>query len=429
LVIVGGGFAGVWAAVAAAAILRQRDAEERVAVTLVSPDGMLVIRPRLYEADLRGVCVPLDRVLSPLRVEQRRAEVATIDVDRRVLTLVGRDGGELGYDQLVLCAGSRLQLPPDPGVHCADSYRQAVAMHEAVSALSERPDARFTAVVVGGGFTGLEVAAELSDMLRGAARRAGALPEGVQVCLIEQSPVVAAEFGLRARAVIEPALRSLGVQIRTGVPVSSADGDSVRLDGGERIEADLIVWTAGPRASALNGQLGVSLDPLGRLPVGPQLATGVDGVWAAGDAARVAVDREHLALMSCQHAIPQGRQAGANAAAVLAGGVVKDYRQPLYLTCLDLGSAGALLTAGFERDTILATGAQAKRFKRFINRSLIYPPAEASAVALLKLGKTAPAGPLAAAVQRLALRSGMVRGSVTGRGRDQAERYAALEAA
>jgi NADH:ubiquinone reductase (H+-translocating) len=429
LVIVGGGFAGVWAAMGAAAVLRQRDAEERVAVTLVSPDGMLVIRPRLYEADLGGVCVPLDLVLSPLRVDQRRAEVSTIDVDRRVVTLVGRDGGELRYDQLVLCAGSRLQLPAKPGVHCADSYRQALAMHQAVSALSDRSDSRFTAVVVGGGFTGLEVAAELSDILRGAARRAGVRPAEVPVLLIERAPVVAPEFGPRARAVIESALRSLGVQIRTGVPVSSADGGGVWLDGGERIEADLIVWTAGPRARALGGQLGVSLDPLGRVSVSPDLATGVDGVWAAGDAVRVGVDREHLAMMSCQHAMPQGRQAGANAAAVLAGGVVKDYRQPLYLTCLDLGSAGALLTAGFERDTILAAGAKAKRFKRLINRSLIYPPASASADALLKLGKTAPAGPLAAAVQRLALHSGMVRGGLIGRGRDQAERYAALEVA
>jgi NADH:ubiquinone reductase (H+-translocating) len=429
LVIVGGGFAGVWAAMGAAAVLRKRDAEERVAVTLVSPDGMLVIRPRLYEADLRGACVPLDRVLSPLRVDLRRAEVSTIDVDRRVVTLIGSDGGELSYDQLVLCAGSRLQLPPAPGVHCADSYRQAVSMHRAVSALSDRPDARFEAVVVGGGFTGLEVAAELSDMLRGAARQAGARPAEVPVRLIEQAPLVAPEFGPRARAVIEPALGSLGVQIRTGVPVSSADGGGVRLDGGERMETDLTVWTAGPRASALNGQLGVPLDTLGRVPVDPQLATGVDGVWVAGDAARVGVDREHLALMSCQHAMPQGRQAGANAAAVLAGGVVKNYRQPLYLTCLDLGSAGALLTAGFERNTILASGADAKRFKRFINRSLIYPPAGASADALLKLGNTAPTGPLAAAVQQLALRREIVRGSVTGRGHDEAERYAALEAA
>lgn len=429
LVIVGGGFAGVWAAMGAAAVLRQRNADERVAVTLVSPDGMLVIRPRLYEADLCGVCVPLDRVLSPLRVDQRRAEVSAIDIDRRVVTLVGSDGGELGYDQLVLCAGSRLQLPPAPGVHCADSYRQAVSMHRAVSALSDRPDARFEAVVVGGGFTGLEVAAELSDMLRGAARQAGARPAEVAVRLIEQAPLVAPEFGPRARAVIESALGSLGVQIRTGVPVSSADGGGVGLDGGERIEADLTVWTAGPRASALNEQLGVSLDALGRVPVDSQLATGVDGVWVAGDAARVGADPEHLALMSCQHAMPQGRQAGANAAAVLAGGVVKNYRQPLYLTCLDLGSAGALLTAGFERNTVLASGAEAKRFKRFINRSLIYPPVGASADALLKLGKTAPAGPLAAAVQQLALRSEILRGSVTGRGHDQAERYAALEAA
>lgn len=413
----------------AAAVLSRRGATEHVAVTLVSPDGTLVIRPRLYEAELHGVCVSLDRVLSPLRVDQRRAEVSAIDVKRRRLTLVGRDAGELAYDQLVLCAGSRLQLPADPGIHCADSYHQALKMREAIAALGNRPDPQFTAVVVGGGFTGLEVAAELADALRAAAHRAGAQPAELPVCLVERAARVAPEFGPRARAVIEPALRSLGVAIRTGVSVSSAHATGVGLEGGERINADLTVWTTGPRASVLGGQLGVAVDPLGRLPVGQQMDTAVDGVWAAGDAARVSADGEHLALMSCQHAMPQGRQAGANAAAALAGGAVREYRQPLYVTCLDLGSAGALLTTGFERDTILASGSEAKEFKRFINRSLIYPPAGASADALLKIGATAPPGPLAAAVQRAALRSAVARRTVIRRSRDQADRYAALEGA
>lgn len=429
LVIVGGGFAGVWAAMGAAAQLRQRDAEQRVAITLVSPDGRLVIRPRLYEADLRGACVPLDGVLAPLGIELRQAEASAIDVERRVLTLVGAEGGAMGYDQLVLCAGSSLQHQLADGVHCVDSYWQALSMHRAVSELGGSRDARFDAVVVGGGFTGLEVAAELSDMLREAARRAGAPGAEVSVSLVEQGPLIAPEFGPRARAVIESALRSLGVQIVTGASVASADSGGVGLDGGRRIDAGLTVWTGGPRASTLNAQLGVPLDPLGRVPVDSELASGIDGVWVAGDTARVRVDRDHLALMSCQHAMPQGRQAGANAAAALVGGPVSSYHHPMYLTCLDLGSAGALLTAGFERDTILATGADAKPFKRFINRSLIYPPAGANASALLKLAKATPVGPLAAAVQRLALRSSMVRGSVTGRGHDQAERYAALEAA
>lgn len=427
IVIVGGGFAGVWAALGAAALVHSQGAQSRVPITLVTPGSALVIRPRLYESDLSGVRVPLSDVLSPVGVDLRRASVESIDVDRRMLTLAGRCAGELEYDQLVLCAGSQLRLPEGTeGVHSADSYEQAVALHDAVAALGARQDARFSATVVGAGFTGLEVAAELADMLRTAARAAGAPAVEVPVHLVDQAPCVAPEFGPVARAVIEDALRSLRVQTRTGVPVSQLDAGGVTLADGERIDTDLTVCAAGPRASALNRQLGATLDPLGRVVLDSHMASAVDGVWAAGDGANVTVDGEHLALMSCQHAMPQGRQAGENAAACLLGRSPRRYRQPLYLTCLDLGSAGALLTCGFERDDVLARGEAGKRFKRFINRSLIYPPAGGNAAQLLKLGRSATPGSTVATMQRMALRSDALRNAVIGRAEDRAERYSAV---
>jgi NADH dehydrogenase len=424
IVIVGGGFAGVWAAMGAARKLEKKRARYNVRITLVSPDDALVIRPRLYESDLSGVRVPLSEVLSPVAVEHRRALVEIIDTDRRSLTLGGHCPGQLAYDQLVLCAGSEVRLPEGvDGVHSVDNYLQALALHDAVDALGSRPGAQFSATVVGAGFTGLEVAAELSDMLRAAARRAGAAAEDISVVLIDQAKEIAPEFGPRARVVIEDALRSLGVRVRAGVSVSQTDADGVTLADGERIDAGLTVWTVGPRASALNEQLGLPLDGHGRLTVDSQMATGVDGIWAAGDGASVKVDGEHLAMMSCQQAMPQGRQAGENAAAAALGRPLRRYSQPLYLTCLDLGSAGALLTSGYERDTLVASGEHAKRFKRFINRSLIYPPAGGDPARLLALGKPATAGTIGARVQAVALRSNAVRSAVVSRGEDRAEQY------
>jgi NADH:ubiquinone reductase (H+-translocating) len=428
IVIVGGGFAGVWAAMGAALLVHSQRAESRVRITLVSPGRALVIRPRLYEADLSGVRVPLSDVLSPVGIEHCPASVDSIDVDRRMLTLVGQYSGELRYDQLVLCAGSQLRLPTESeGVFCVDSYEQAMALHRAVAALGERPDARFSATVVGAGFTGVEVAAELADMLPAAARAAGATPATVSVHLVDQASSVASEFGPTARAVITDALQSLGVQTQIGTPVSQADATGVTLADGGRIDTDLTVWAAGPRASALNEQLGATLDSLGRLAVDSQMATGVDGVWAAGDSASVTVDGKHLAVMSCQHAMPQGRQAGENAAAAALGRPLGRYRQPLYLTCLDLGSAGALLTRGFERDAVLASGEDGKRFKRYINRSLIYPPASGDATELLKLGKPGTPGSASAAIQQVGLRSAALRNAVTSRGEDRAAQYAAVD--
>ncbi|HEX4464090.1 MAG TPA: FAD-dependent oxidoreductase [Solirubrobacterales bacterium] len=424
IVIVGGGFAGVWAAMGASRLLRRHGAESRVAVTLLSPDDALVIRPRLYESDLSGVRVPLGGVLSPVGIDYRRATVERIDTDGRRLTLAGHSTAELAYDQLVLCAGSRVRLPEGAeGVHCVDSYEQAAALHQAVSGLAERPGAPLSVTIIGAGFTGLELATELSDKLREAVQGAGASAADVSVRLVERAGTVAPEFGPKARLVIEDALRSLEVEAHTGVSVSHVDADGVTLANGERVEGGLTIWAAGPRANALNEQLGLPLDAKGRLAVDSHMATGIDGIWAAGDSASVTVDGKHLAMMSCQQAMPQGRQAGENAAATILGRSPGRYTQPLYLTCLDLGSAGGLLTCGYERDTIIASGERGKRFKRWINRSLIYPPAGGGATEMLGLGKPATAGALSATIQQMALRSNALRNTMISRSDDRAEQY------
>jgi NADH dehydrogenase len=430
IVIVGSGFAGLWAALGAAARRRREHAEDKVQVTLISPDGLLVIRPRLYEADLGGVRVPVEGLLSSIGVELRIASVEGIDGGRRRLTFAGQAPGNITYDQLVLCAGSALRIPLHPGrIHSVDSHAEARALHEAVAALRQRPAPGYRATVVGAGFTGIEVAAELAGMLGDAARAAGAEPAREPVQLIESASSVAPEFGPAARAVIGDALGGLGVALRPATSVSQVDEDGVVLADGEQVRSDLTVWACGPRASALSEQLGVALDECGRVAVDEHLAAGVDGVWVAGDCARAFADGGQIAPMSCQHAIPQGRQAGENAVASALGRPLGSYRQPLYLTCLDLGSAGALLTSGFARDDIVATGEQGKRFKRFINRSVIYPPHGQDAAALLKLGGSAPPGRIVARIQALALRNTAIRRSVTSGAADHASAYFSAETA
>jgi len=91
----------------------------------------------------------------------------------------------------------------------------------------------------------------------------------------------------------------------------------------------------------------------------------------AGDGARVLADDDHYALMSCQHAIPQGKFAGHNAVNVMFGNAMKPYAQPQYATCLDLGEH-ALFTLGWERKLQL-TGPEAKDLKMQINTTWIYP--------------------------------------------------------
>lgn len=124
--------------------------------------------------------------------------------------------------------------------------------------------------------------------------------------LIDAAGVVAPEFGPNARRVISAALDELGVETVVGVRVSRVDPHGVNLEDGHGLIADWLPGLRGPRASSLDEQLGVELDSLGRVTVDAHMATGVDGVWVAGDSARAIADGEHDALMSCQHAMPQG---------------------------------------------------------------------------------------------------------------------------
>ncbi|PZG07584.1 FAD-dependent oxidoreductase [Nonomuraea aridisoli] len=106
VVIVGGGFAGVWAAVAAARV------SEDLRISLIAPGDDMVLRPRLYEPDPEQAALPLRAVLGPIGVRHLRAAVETIDVEARV---VRAGGAAVGYDRLVLAAGSRLVRPELPG--------------------------------------------------------------------------------------------------------------------------------------------------------------------------------------------------------------------------------------------------------------------------------------------------------------------------
>ncbi|MNF95231.1 NADH dehydrogenase-like protein [compost metagenome] len=144
-----------------------------------------------------------------------------------------------------------------------------------------------------------------------------------------------------------------------------------------------MIWTVGFRASDLTEQIAAPRDAQGRLLVDPYLkVSGHAAVYAAGDTARAATDDAgNVTLMSCQHAIALGRHAGNNAAADLIGVAPTTYRQPKYVTCVDLGAWGAVFSEGWDRQVKLV-GDEAKALKRQINTQWIYPPVADRAVAL-----------------------------------------------
>ncbi|HUL98211.1 MAG TPA: FAD-dependent oxidoreductase [Mycobacterium sp.] len=389
VVIIGSGFAGLWAALGAARRLEELAVPAgSVELIVLSDKPFHDIRVRNYEADLSACRIPLAEVLDPAGVAHVTAEVTTIDHGARTVTAVDADerAAIRRYDRLVLASGSRLFKPDIPGLRefgfDVDTYDDAMALarHLALLADGEITPAAATVVVVGAGLTGIETVCELPSRLAAVFAGRNVVP---RVVLIDHGPHVGSDMGESARPVIEAALADNGVEALTGARVAAIDDEGVTLSSGEKLSAATVVWCAGMRASPLTAQLPVNHDRLGRVPVDDYLRViGVPGVFAAGDVAAAQVDDVHFSVMSCQHGRPMGRYAGYNVISDLLGEPMLALRIPWYVTVLDLGPAGAVYTEGWDRQ-VASRGAAAKATKNTINTKRIYPPLTGDRAALL----------------------------------------------
>jgi NADH dehydrogenase len=386
ILVLGGGFAGLWSALGAARAVDGYDAAaDAVSITLVSRDAYHAIRVRNYEADLSAARVPLDDVLGPAGVERVEGEVTQIDVAHsEVLVRISQGGVRtLGYDRLVVALGSELVRPPLPGLadwaFDVDTYAQAARLDAHLRSLPSLPAdgaGRGTVLVLGAGLTGIETAMELPERLHATfGGLAAAPPSSLHVVLADRNPQIGSDLGDAARPSILQALQSQRIDIRTGVGIAAIDERGATLASGERIPARTVVWCAGMRAHRLTAQLpAAQRDAMGRLPVDATMRVrGLPQVFAAGDVAAATLDGVHGSVMSCQHARPMGRFAGHNAAADLLGMPLLELRIDRYVTVLDLGPWGAIYLEGWDR-RVASVGAEAKRTKQTINRERIYPP-------------------------------------------------------
>jgi NADH:ubiquinone reductase (H+-translocating) len=377
IVVLGAGFAGLWSAIGAARKLDELGiGPDRVAVTVVDRSAFHSIRVRNYEAELGDTRIPLDEVLRPIGVERIEAEVADIDFARRRVLCAGAVE-PLPYDRLVFALGSRLVRPPIPGLAAhafdVDTYDGGLRLNAHIQALPGRKPSpgQWTALVIGGGLTGIEAATEMPGKLRAALGDASGSP---RVIIADRQPWIGSDMGEEACPVIDEALAALGIEARPGISVASVDGEGATLSTGERIDAATIIWCAGMQAHPLTGRFPVERDRFGRVPVDAYLkVTGMPAEFAAGDTAWLTLDGTHSCVMSCQHGRPMGRFAGHNVVCDLLGLPMLPLEIPWYTTILDLGPWGAVCTEGWDR-RVATTGAAAKRTKIMINRERIYPP-------------------------------------------------------
>lgn len=378
ILIVGAGFAGMWAALSAARLADQQNSQD-IDITVIAPQPELRVRPRFYENHVETLVSPLMPLFDVTGVKFLRGTVSAIHPDSRSVSWNDAHGDthQHRYDRLVLASGSHVNRSFISGVDAhafdLDRLESAAVLEKHLQSLAAQPEceARNTVVVCGGGFTGIEMAMELPGRLRAIL----GTNAKTRVVVVERGAQPGSRYSEALRNVIVEASQALGVEWQVSAEVESVDADGVTLKDGHKIPSSTVIWTVGVQASDLTSHINAPRDRQGRLHVNENLQVkGYEDIYATGDVAYAATDdKGNHALMTCQHAILLGKFAGNNAAASLLNVKPSPYRQEMYVTCLDLGEWGAVYTEGWDQQVKL-TREEAKKLKVSIVSELIYPP-------------------------------------------------------
>jgi NADH:ubiquinone reductase (H+-translocating) len=344
IVIAGGGFAGVYAAMYFDKTLARRGEAD---VVLISRENYILFTPMLHEV-AAGELQPSD-IVNPLRRILRHVKVVEAEVDvidlraRKVSCVAGiRDlRREFEFDHLLLALGSETNFFEMAGARdwaatmktlsdAALLHNMMVALLETAALQADAPARRqlLTFVIAGGGFAGVETTGAVNDFIRETARYYPSIGEkDIRVVLIHPDSFLLPELGEELGLYTERKLRERRVEILKGVRVVSYDGSIVTLADGTSISASTLIWTAGVKPSAVIASLSCEKER-GRVRVNEYLAVpGVSGLWAAGDCAAVPdVTTGKLCPPTAQHGLRQGVAAAKNIEAAIAGRALEPFR-------------------------------------------------------------------------------------------------------
>ncbi|QFZ75531.1 NAD(P)/FAD-dependent oxidoreductase [Streptomyces fagopyri] len=365
ILIVGGGYVGMYTALRLQRKLKSELKRGEVELVVVSPDPYMTYQPFLPEAAAgsispRHVVVPLRRVLDRCRIVI--GEARSIDHARRTVTLstlaseegVGTE--QLTYDELVLAPGSISRALPIPGladfaigfktVEEAIGLRNHVIEQMDIASSTRDPairDAALTFVFVGGGYAGVEALGELEDMARYTARYYHNIePEDMKWILVEASDRILPEVGEEMGRYTITELRRRNIDVRLGTRLDSCADRIAVLSDGARFPTRTVVWTAGVKPHPVLAATDLPLNERGRLRCTPQLTVDrTTHAWAAGDAAAVpdvtAAETGKETAPNAQHAVRQAGVLGDNIAHFLRGEPLETYSHKYVGSVASLG--------------------------------------------------------------------------------------------
>jgi NADH dehydrogenase len=260
---------------------------------------------------------------------------------------------DLGYDVLVMAAGSIARTLPIPGLAEVGigfkTVAEAIYLRNHVLSRLDLADAvddpqlrrrLLTFVFIGGGYAGIEAMAELEDMARSALRYYPRLDTPPRWVLVETADRILPEVSRPLAAYTTEQLRRRGIDVRLNTRVESLERGQIRLNDGHSFEADTVVWTAGVRSHPVLQATDLPLDDKGRLRCTAELRVeGVDNAWGAGDCAAVPdlTRPGELCGPSAQHAVRQAHRLAENILASLRGQRMRPYKHAYAGSVASLG--------------------------------------------------------------------------------------------
>ncbi|MFG1947887.1 NAD(P)/FAD-dependent oxidoreductase [Nonomuraea sp. NPDC048826] len=359
ILIVGGGYVGLYTALRLQRGLRRELRDGSVSITIIDPQSYMTYQPFLPEAAAgnlspRHMVAPLRRVLPKVRILNGR--VTKVNHSARTVTFQPPEGDarEVAYDVVVMAAGSISRTLPIPGLTDIGigfkTVGEAIALRNRVLHLldvaesTDDPEVRrraLTFVVVGAGFAGVEALAELEDMAKDSTRYYRNIrPSDVRWVLVEASNRVLPEVGPEMGRWTLEQLRERGIDVRLETRLESCEGGHVVLSDGTEFDAETLVWTAGVKPSPIVNSSDLPLDARGRIKAAATLAVeDAPGAFAAGDAAAVPdlTDPGEFCAPNAQHAVRQAKVLGDNIIRYLRGHDLVEYRHKYVGSVAGLG--------------------------------------------------------------------------------------------